>query len=212
MSNPGCNPFVFRQTAASKFSHFEPAGSDDCWSALEALVARYFGNKELVEKLDPEGTKLKLHLPCVDDESVGRFFSGVIEVDAATELKSVFAVRERAEPGEVQFIQTVAVGGAKTRARHVEVILYNKSLLTEAQRSYTVPGTEDVRVVNEEWQIITVNARATDDPEPLTPMAMARNEAARLGLPEGAGGTAASYTPEQYAASILYWSRRVMRG
>jgi hypothetical protein len=212
MAKIGCNPFVFRQTPESKFSHFEPTGSDDWRSVLEELVTRHIDDEELVQKLDAEGKKLKLRLPCVDDASVGRFFSGVIEVDETTALKSVFAVRERALEGEHPFIQTVAVGGRKLPARHVEVILYHCSIIPEDERTYIVPGTEDKCVVSDEWQIVSVNARATDEEEPLTPMAMARNEAKRLGLPEGEGGTAASYTPEQYVKSIVYWSRRAMRG
>jgi len=211
MAKVACNPFVFRQTADSEFSHFEPAGSGDWRSALEELVARYIDDEALVEKANPAGTILKLRLPCVDDTSIGRFFSGVIEVDENTELRSVFAVRPKALPGEHPFIRTLAVGGKKVPARRVEVILYHCSIIPEQERSYIVPGTEDQCIVNDEWQIVSVNACATDEEEPLTPMAMARNEAKRLGLPEGEGGTAASYTPEQYVASILYWSRRVLR-
>ena len=53
-------------------------------------------------------------------------------------------------------------------------------------------------------------ATATRGAEPPTPMAMARNMANGLGLPEGIGGTARTYSAEEFMRAILYWSKRTM--
>jgi hypothetical protein len=57
-----------------------------------------------------------------------------------------------------------------------------------------------------DWEIISINARATVDDEPLTPMAMARN------FLEFTGGTKAEYSAEEFAKSIVYWSNKAMKG
>ena len=62
-----------------------------------------------------------------------------------------------------------------------------------------------------EWQIVSVNCRTTEAPEPPTPQAMMRNFFAKLGRPEGAGGSPMDYTAKQFAESIAYWSCRAMR-
>jgi hypothetical protein len=88
----------------------------------------------------------------------------------------------------------VAVGGDKLPAAAVELVLYRRDVLLEE-------GPDAVST-EAEWELVSINARPTEGPEPMTPMAMARNMA------ELKGGTAATYTAEQFVESILYWSRR----
>jgi hypothetical protein len=85
--------------------------------------------------------------------------------------------------------------------------------MTEEELTYTTgDGTPQATTVRQtgEWQVVSINARDTAEPEPPTPMAMARNMAAALGLPEGVGGSARTYTAEQFVEATLYWSRRTM--
>ncbi len=218
------NHFVLRQTAQSRFSHFEPRSGNaaDTWTELEALVASRFAvaTRFAAEKdvpADFAGTRVitegqpkgfvKLVLA---PEDVNCFFSGVVRADQSTVFKTVCAPRERAVAGELPFIHSVALNGKKAAAKVVEVILYHVSALTEEERTYTPEGASQPVVQDGEWQVISVNARDSDEPEPPTPQAMARNMAAHFGLPEGAGGTARLYTAEEYMRSILYWSDRTM--
>ena len=196
------NNFVYRQTPESRFSHF-----DGTWEQLEALVAEAFADKAARVTLRDDGKIVKVVLPA--DKCAG-FFSGVVPVDAETELRSFYAVRDGAVEGEQPFVQTVAVGDCKTPACYVEVILYHRDALTPDERTWPATSAHAGLVQDGEWQVVSVNARATAEPEPPTPQAMARNMAARLGLPEGKGGTAREYTAEQFMESILYWSQRVM--
>lgn len=170
------NAFARRQTAESKFSHF--GGTD---SELLALVAQHFAEAEPGYR---DGVVL---VPVPPD----RFFSGVVQVTTETPLKAVFEARQ---DGEAPYIDVVATDGSKLPAKNVRIVLYRNDVL----------GPDASTVA--EWEIVSLNASASDGPEPLTPMAMARN---MLGL---VGGTNATYTAEQFAQAIIYWSTRAMRG
>jgi hypothetical protein len=174
----GINEFVRRQTSESRFSHF--AGTEE---ELVGLVEANFANAQ-------PGYRDGVMLVPVAAQS---FFSGVVELTLDTPLAAEFSARRE---GEDPFVQVLALGGEKLPAQAVDVVLYRRDVLEEDGGS--VSGAE--------WDIISLNARPTEGPEPLTPMAMARN---MLGL---AGGTAAEYSAEQFAEAIIYWSRRAMRG
>ncbi len=123
------------------------------------------------------------------------FFSGVVEVTDETQVRATFTARR---PGEDPFIDVVAIGAEKLPAEHVDLVLYRRDVLLE-------DGADSVGT-DCEWELVSINARPTPEPEPMSPMAMARNF---LELP---GGTKADYTAEEFARAILYWSCRAMVG
>lgn len=178
MTKIAINSFVTRQTAESKFSHFE--GS---WEELVALVEAHLGEAT-------QGYKPGVLLVPVPAE---RFKSGVVEVTETTELKAVFGARRR---GEEPYLDVVALGGEKLPAGYVEVVLYSHETLAADNEAET----------EAEFEIISINARATAEPEPMHPVTMARNF---LGM---AGGSKAEFTAEEFAQAIVYWSRRAMKG
>lgn len=179
----GINSFVLRQTADSKFSHY--SGS---WEELASLVERHFGEAK-------PGYRDGVLLVPVPSEG---FFSGVVEITPDTPLKITKATFEARRKGEDPYLQIVALGGEKLPAKMVDVVLYGRDVLLEE-------GPDRVST-EAEWEVISLNARPTEEPEPLTPMAMARNFLVRP------GGTKAEYTAEEFAHSIIYWSKRAMRG
>lgn len=162
----------------SRFSHFEGT-----WEELIQLVSENFAQA----KPGYRDGVLLVPVPAA------RFRSGIVEVTKDTRLKTTFEPRR---PEEVSFLQTVAVGAEKLPAKYVEIVIYRHDVLAE----------NDDHSTDASWEIISINARPTEEPEPLTPVAMARN---MLGLP---GGTMAEYSAEQFAHSIIYWSSRVMCG
>jgi hypothetical protein len=170
----GLNSFVLRQTADSSHSHYNGGDLAD----LPALVAEHFGNAT-------PGYKDGVVLVPVPPE---RFQSGVVVVDADTQLRAVFEARR---PGENPYLSTLA-RGVKAQAVVVEIVLYSRAALGDE-------ATTDC-----DWEIISINARATRGWEPMQPVAMMRNFLAQP------GGTAAIYTAEEFAQSILYWSTRAM--
>lgn len=120
----------------------------------------------------------------------GNFFSGVVELSESTPLYAKFAARRKDEEPYLQ----VTAAGEKSPAKAVEVIIYRHDVLG------------DDATAEAEWEIVSLNARSTVEPESMTPITMARNF---LGL---VGGTWAEYTAQEFAESILFWSKRAMRG
>lgn len=174
----GASTFVKRQKPQSKYSHYE--GS---WEELENLVEDNF------DKQQP-GYRDGVVLVPVDPKG---FWASTIQVTPSTALKATFGARQ---DGELPFVSVTAINGVKMPAKAVDVILYRRDVLMEThEASNSTP-----------WEIISVNARATDEEEPMHPLTMARN---MLQLP---GGTKGEYTAEQFAKSIAYWSDKVLAG
>ena len=177
------NTFALRHTAASPFSHYTGT-----WSQLEALVAAHFD--QAVPGYRPG--VLLVPVPPMDLDAMADFYSGVVVVDNATTFVVTYEPRR---PGEEPFIDVKAIA-PKEEAVAVEVVLYSRALLAE-DGSNTDPSAD--------FEIVSINARTSHGPEPMTPMAMARN---MLGL---TGGTKATYTAEEFAVAIYYWSQRAMQ-
>jgi hypothetical protein len=128
------------------------------------------------------------------DECAPRFFSSHILVDETTPLHAFFAPRAT---GEAPYIQVVSPGGTKQPAERVELIFYRHDILA-VDGDAPDPQTA-------EYYLVSINAYPNREPEPMSPMTMARNF---LHL---TGGTQPShpYTAEEFAKSIVYWSNRV---
>ena len=116
-----------------------------------------------------------------------RFFSSIVEVNAGTQLKATFAARRE---GEAPYIQVEAVG-TKAPAKIITIVLYSHDLLAKDNEQST----------DADWEVVSINSGSSDEPTP--PMAMARNQ---LGL---LGGTQASYSAQDFADSLIYWSTKV---
>jgi hypothetical protein len=120
-----------------------------------------------------------------------KVYCGVVKVKPGMNLRSVCDFRPGGEErGEDAYIQTTAIGPTKLKAKFTRLAFYHRDLLD---------GT------GEEWQLVTILA-SLDEDEPMHPIAMARNH---LGLPGGSEGT---FTADQFAQSVIYWSTRTMIG
>lgn len=178
MPSIGINAFVLRQTHDSKFSHFEGSAQQVANMAKDFFARAKQGYRDGVV-LVPVPLK--------------GFFSGVVEVSPDTELRATFGARRE---GETSFVSVEAVGADKLPAKHVDLVLYRRDVLLEDGDASTEC----------EWELVSINARPTEEPEPLTPMAMARN------FLKLEGGTEGDYSAKEFADAILYWSTRAMRG
>lgn len=148
------------------------------WTALIALVEENFSRAK-------QGYKEGVLLVPVPPED---FLSSTIPVTSETELRAVFQARRDTEAKYL----SVRAKGAKAPAKFVFIILYSKEVL----------GAD--ATTGADWEIISINARETEEEEPMDPMTMARNF---LELP---GGTKGDFTAEQFAKSIVYWSTRAL--
>lgn len=185
MENPtiGVTDFVRRQTPESKYSHFEGG-----WEELVEIVRANWHRREV----SPHNSEVRL-VP-IPQDLVHRFYTAIVEVTPDTHLRALFEPRV---PGEDPFIQVEAVGYPKAPARKAEIILYSHEVL---DKDGDAPPTREA-----DFYIVSVNTYATDEPEPMSPMTMARNF---LHL-KGGTQPEVPYTAEEFARSIVYWSRRV---
>lgn len=173
------HPFVTRQTPDSRFAHF-----DGSWEELEALTLEHF------DRAKP-GYRDGVVLVPVPPE---RFWSSTTKVTTDTNLWAKFEARQN---GEAPHLYVMARGGEKTPAVAVDIVLYRHDVLEE---------DNDRSSSEADWEIVSVNARVTEEEEPMDPVTMARNF---LHL---AGGTRGTFTAEQFAKSIIFWSQHCQRG
>lgn len=117
-------------------------------------------------------------------------------------MDAVQAKVMRRQPGEDIFVRnyissfdanTFGLALMPEPAKFVSIVCYSAEALLENN------GT---RSTDCEWEIVTIIASPVER-EPMSPLTMARNQL------EKAGGTKGTYTAEQYAESIYYWSQRV---
>ena len=186
MVSIGVLDFVKRQTPDSPHGYFE--GS---WEELVGMVTEYWGHR----RVSPHNSEVML-VP-IPATLTHRFYSSLILVTADTTLKAEFTPRV---PGEDAFIQVFAAGAPKQPAKRVEIVCYSHEVLAQ---DGDAPPTREA-----DYYIVSINAYASDEPEPMSPMTMARNFLHLKGgtLPE------VPYTAEEFARAIVYWSRHVRVG
>lgn len=169
-----------RHTKESQYSYFTGT-----WDNLERLVENHLHDKT------PAAVPGAFIVSLPPITPYGHFYSGVVEVTPETQLNAKF-IRRRDD--EQYYIEVTAIGASKTEAKSVDIVIYTHEALAIDNDAET----------NLPYEIISINARPTEGEEPQSPTSMARNQ---LGLP---GGSKAEYTAEEFARSIIYWSRHVM--
>lgn len=119
------------------------------------------------------------------------FFSSICKIDSNSVLESKMESRHN---DEEPVLITVVKNGEKLPAKEVNIVLYRHDVLMEDNSASS----------NADWEIISINASLVVGGEPMTPTAMARNFLKKQ------GGTAATYTAEQFAESVWFWSQHAM--
>jgi hypothetical protein len=117
-------------------------------------------------------------------------FLNTIQIYEGMDLESFVT---RRQPEEDFFIQTLAKEETLQKANFCNVICYSKEALLE---------NNGVRSTEEDWEIVAVLSLNVPN-EPMEPLTMARN------FLEKSGGTKSSYSAQEFAEAIYYWSLRV---
>lgn len=172
--------FVRRQTKDSEFSYFD--GSDD---ELLDLVTEAYGNYK-------EGYRDGIVLVPVDPAN---FYSAVVALKPGDKLVGEYKARREGE----KCTKTVhVVGGEKMPAKAVDIILYRHDVLAENNEHSS----------NADWEIISINASATEGEVPLTVGALTRNFFCEP------GGTDTKMTAEEFVEALKvsreYWRDKAM--
>lgn len=177
-----CNKFVLRQTAASEFSHF-----DGTWEQLIGLVLDFFS------KAKPGYRDGVIMVPVPAD----RFYSPVVQLKEGDVLVSEFKARR---PGETPRKGVARlIGGEKTKAEVVMIVLYNHEVL----------AADNDATTDADWEIVSINAGISEG-EPPTPETLMANH---FGAD---GGTATLWGAEEFQHNLQvsydYWKDKAMRG
>lgn len=184
--------FVRRQTQASGFSHAELPDEE----VIRRTLAHWEDAQPSYRKFDPEtGVDAKgLKFGGVMTVSVKPegFFSGVCKLEDGDRLEGVYEPRRA---GEEPRKRTWAVGKSKLPAKAVDIVLYHADVLAEDDPNY-VPKAE--------WEIISINARATEGEAPIPVGALMHNHFGST------GGTNTGLSDSEFVAklreSFLYWN------
>jgi hypothetical protein len=184
----GINPFVRRQTPESPFSHYE--GSLEAVARQAAAVLNWGSPPDA-----KPGYRVGVLRIVVPPEG---YWSAVVNLAEQTDVAigRLDARLTRRQPEELPYVDVTLRGGFKSPAKAVELIVYRRDVLLEEGPDKAPTGCD--------WELVSINARATIEPEPMHPIAMARNFLGHT------GGTKAEYTAEDFARSIAYWQARVM--
>lgn len=183
------NPFVRRQTGHSTFSHFQ--GSE------KELLAR-------VEEGFPfrRGGLYREGIVAVPVRPEG-FYSPVVVLNPGDTLRGEYLSRRPEEDPRQRFWVVREGQRGKTAAQAVEIILYPSSILAE-DGSNVLPPEEG------NYEVISINARTTMEPEPIHPDTLMANHF------QESGGTASSLSAEEFVEQLrisrAYWRGRAMLG
>lgn len=214
----GVSEFVKRQTAESDFTHFDDGGKDPAeaqsWDKVVAMVEAHFA--EAGGSYHQEGGVILVPVP------PEHFRTGVVALKEGDELVGCYEARRKGEePRKTQRVRRAARlypgPGAIERGERadnwrpnpdagkrpcvaVDVVLYKRETL----------DAEDEETTGADWDIVSVNGRITEAPQPIHPDTLIANH---FGLD---GGTPTKMTPEKFESalreSVLYWKDKAMLG
>lgn len=179
----GINDFVRRQTAASEYTHFDGPLERVAELALEHFHRAKPGYRDGV---------------CLVPVPAEGFFCGVVTLEEGDVLVGRYeARREGEEPRKELRVRREgpgrAPGATKSPCVAVDVVLYRRDVLEEGNEPCT----------GEDWDIVSINGRLTEDEMPIAPMTLIANHF------ELDGGTATGMSPEEFETalrkSVLFW-------
>ncbi len=179
--------FVKRQTRTSEYSYCV-----ESWEFVENLAEEMF-KKGNTSNGYRDGVLL-INIPCY----YNRFFRTSLVKNSSVE--SWEEVLEARREGEIP-VRKKRAFGTKQIPMKVVVVVYKRELLLEDELN-------ENELTGAEWEIVSINASPCDEDVPMPPMTMARNQLA--GTEDGAGGTKANYSGEEYAKSIMFWNKHML--
>ncbi len=177
------NSFVKRQTKESEFSYY-----DGPW---EDIVARVEKNFEKVMK----GYRDGVVLVSIDPTNC---YSAVCKLKKGDKLVGEYKSRKE---GETPRKSIQVLGGQKTTAKAVDIVLYSSKVLAE-------DGDNELPPDEENWEIISLNARPTREPQPMSVGTLMANH---FGAD---GGTATHLTDSEFVLALRecyeYWKDKAL--
>jgi len=185
------NSFVRRQTANSRFGHTTLSDAE-VLAAIEANFHRATkGYREGVAlvPVPPEG-----------------FFSSTVQLTAGVPLKATYEPRKEGETPRLHVGLAVPEDdyeAAKQPAVAVDIVLYTSTVLAE-------DGDNELPAEPGNWEIVSINPRLCEEPEPIKPGTLMANHF------HEDGGTETGMSDSEFVAALrasrAYWNGKVSLG
>jgi hypothetical protein len=141
------NPFVRRQTPASRFSHFDGSEEELLRRVHEHFYDAAPGYRDgvVLVPVEPDG-----------------FWSSTVKLEPGDRLVGAFESRA---PGEEPRKETYVAGRSKQPAVAVDVVLYRGDVLRLNNEESS----------DADWEVIALVARLSTEPEPMNPSTLMAN-------------------------------------
>ena len=174
---------VYRQTDSSPFSYYAGDFADLPKMAKINFASRQDGYRDGV-----------VLVPVPAD----KFFSATVTLEPGAQLHGAFESRREGEAPR----KTIRAVGQKTPAKRVDLVLYRQDVLAESEIRFLDEQSDDA------WEIVSINACPTDEPEPIQPDTLLHNHFG------SDGGTKTDMTDaelvEALRRSFKYWSNKAL--
>ena len=179
-----------KKVAVSEFVRRQIAGSGKTYSPLlsfEQIAAH--ASEQLDQGNFKQGYRDGVIIVNADPDYTQKFKCPFVKINKDTKLKAEFVCRrENEEP----YIQVRVLNGNPLIVGKVEFILYRHDVLAENNEHST----------DAEWELISIHALPEGiEKLPMGPVTMMRNQL------ELKGGTAASYSSEEWAQAVSFWQK-----
>ena len=173
----------FARGRHSKDGGFSYFGGTD--EAMEQLIRDNWDKRESGFGMDNTDKVCVVPIPAQD------FYCPFVLLKDACNLEAEITQRREGEDSYVQ----VTGNGPAIEAGFAKVVLYSaQALIDDGEK----------RSGDFDWEIISIMASPVED-EPMHPLTMARNQLGKV------GGSERTYTSEEWATAVWYWSQYVMR-
>ena len=179
-----------KKVSVNDFVRRQIAGSGKTYSPLLSFEQIATHASEQLDKGDfKQGYRDGVIIVNADPDYTQQFKCPFVKINKNTKLKAEFVCRrENEEP----YIQVRALNGNPLIAGKVEFILYHHDVLAENNEHST----------DAEWELISIHALPEGiEKLPMGPITMMRNQL------ELKGGTAASYSTEEWAQAVKFWQK-----
>ena len=179
-----------KKVAVNEFVRRQISGSGKTYSPLLSFEQIATHASEQLDKGNfKQGYRDGVIIVNADPDYTQQFKCPFVKINKDTKLKAEFVCRrENEEP----YIQVRALNGIPLIAGKVEFILYRHDVLAKNNEHST----------DAEWELISIHALPEGiEKLPMGPVTMMRNQL------EFKGGTAASYSSEEWAQAVNFWQK-----
>ena len=177
-----------KKVAVNEFVRRQVAGSGKTYSAhLTFEQIAEHASEQFDKGYFSQGYREGVIIVNADRDYAQRFKCPFVQINKDTKLKAELVRRRE---NEESYIQVRALNGDPLKAGKVEFVLYHHDVLAENNEQST----------DAKWELISIHALPEGiEKLPMGPVTMMRNQL------ELKGGTAASYSTEEWAQAVKFW-------